>query len=46
MRGGRNALGGISLVTFFGQTKKVTRSSAGRVEALALPDEKPKTDVG
>ena len=32
----RNALGCISLVTFFVQAKKVTRSSAGRVEALTL----------
>ncbi|WP_222435342.1 hypothetical protein, partial [Puniceibacterium confluentis] len=36
MRVGRNVLGGVSLVTFFAQAKKVTRSPAGRVEALLL----------
>jgi len=38
MRAGRNALGCISLLTFFVQAKKVSRSSAGRTEALLLSE--------
>src|SRR5215471_4762957 len=37
-------LGCVSLVTFFAQAKKVTRSPAGRVEALLLNEEKRKLD--
>ena len=36
MPGGRATWGVLSLVTFFAQAKKVTRSPAGRVEALLL----------
>jgi hypothetical protein len=35
---------GVSLVTFFAPAKKVTRSSAGGVEALALKQKKIKMD--
>jgi hypothetical protein len=36
---GRNALGRVSLPTFFARAKKVGRSSRGRVEAFALKEE-------
>jgi len=35
MRAGRNVLGRVSLLTFSARAEKVSRSSAGRVEALA-----------
>jgi len=41
---GRNALGGVSLLTFFAQAKKVSRSPAGRVEALLLNNQKQELD--
>jgi len=40
---GRNALGRVSLLTFSARAEKVRRSSAGRVEALALKIKKCRT---
>jgi len=42
MRVGRKALGRVSLPTFFARAKKVGRSSAGRVEAFALNENRNK----
>src|SRR5512141_918 len=43
MPGDRATGGVLSLVTFFAQAKKVTRSPAGRVEALQFKDDRAKS---
>jgi len=46
MPGERDAWGVLSLVTFFAQAKKVTRSTAGRVEALDFTKKCEELDSG
>jgi hypothetical protein len=46
MPGERAAGGVLSLVTFFAQAKKVTRSTAGRVEALHFTQKCEELDSG